>query len=388
MAFREILKRMGVALGAALVSAPACALIVGPLDTNGSGGSTGTGAPTGAGASGGGATTGTASCAPPDAGAGCTPPRTIYSDPNTPYLSGLVLVGTDLYFGTASSRTVMRVGTDGSGVVSPGTSPYTTSLVATDGTSYVFWADDIAPQIQRMGLDGGGQFPIVDWTTLNGYGAHPTAMVVRGGYVYWAMKSPASVFRAPTDGSQQQDFWDAGTIAITQSPISPAYIPLSVAVDDQNVYWSDGKNIQRASLASIGSPDAGAPEAWVTEDAFPLLLAIDQDRLYWTETYAGAVQSKPKDTTTGLTKLTYSTIEAPTALYVDDTFVYWLNQDGSLRAALKDKLSPPVQIACASLAGMAGSAIVSDDGAVYWTTGGRPDCGIPGGLFQAPKPAH
>jgi hypothetical protein len=372
-----ILKRMVVALGATLVSAPACAQLVGPLDTNGRGGSTGTGA-----------STGTGSCPLPGAEAGCPPVRTLYSDSMQPTLTGVVLVGRDLYFGTGTRHTVMRVGSDGSGVEQLADAGGNTSLVATDGTSYVFWADDTAPWIQRMGLDGTDQFPIAYWSTLNSDGAHPTAMMVTGGYAYWAMKSPASVFRAPTDGSLQQNFWETGTIAGDQSAISPAMIPLSVAVDDQNVYWSDGERILRVGLTSIGSPDAGAPDASVNDGKYPFLIAVDQDRLYWTETLGDVVQSQLKNDGSGL--LLYGTGQAPVALHVDGTFVYWLNKDGSLWAAPKDASSPSTKIACASPEGTATSAneIASDDGAVYWTTSGRPGCAIAGGLFQVPKPAH
>jgi hypothetical protein len=385
MFLRAILK--GMALSATLV-APACALIVGPLDANGVGGSTGTNASTGAGGLRGtgvstasGSSTAAGSCSSPNAG--CPPVRSLYSEPMTPSLTGMVLVGKDLYFGTATNETVMRVSTDGSGVQSLAVSPFRTSLLATDGASYVFWADDDAPRIERMGLDGGGQFAVVDWSPLNPGDALPTAMVVSGGYLYWVMTSPPSVFRAPTDGSLQQGFWDAGTIAS-----APASMPFSVAVDSQDVYWSDGTKILRTSLASIGSSDAGAPEVWVTEDRYPLLLAIDQDRLYWSIISNGTVQSKPKDAGSGLTPLTYATLQSPIALYVDSTFIYWLNQDGSLWAATKAAPSPPVQIACASPAGTAGlgNAIASDDSAVYWTTSGQNNCSA--GLFQAPKPAH
>jgi hypothetical protein len=136
----------------------------------------------------------------------------------------------------------------------------------------VYW-DDFEGSIHSMPIGGGPVSTIAE-------GHNPlSSMVVSGGYLFWTMSPKLGVARTPIGG---------GAVEITQD-LGAEYL----AIDSDHVYWTNHSgSIKKMSIGggqvttviSFEYPNADAPSA----------IAVDATRVYWGDWLESAIHSAPK----------------------------------------------------------------------------------------------
>jgi hypothetical protein len=178
-------------------------------------------------------------------------------------------------------------------------------------------------------------------------------IVVGDGYVYWAMDISGGVWKAATDGADQDA---AVQVADVQA--------FGVAVDGTHVYWSEpGQGlIRRLKLSAIGSGEQ--PETVVSNGESVSELALQGDRVFWE---AGSSIGTALKEGYNQELITLASGESNVwSLTVDDAYVYWTNE-GSSEVRRVSRLGDGL----ATLAtGNAPWGIAQDCGAIYWTNSG------------------
>lgn len=138
-------------------------------------------------------------------------------------------------------------------------------------------------------------------------------------------------------------------------------MPWGLAVDSQRVYWS---NMTSGEILSLPLSGAASPTKLADKQSDPGDIAIDDSFVYWTNFSAGgAVTRVGKDGAAGgLKQVAAGT--GPWGVTVDDTYVWFTNSDGSIRQVVKSGGSPTSPI---SVPGSNPKSITSDDTELFWT---------------------
>jgi hypothetical protein len=245
-------------------------------------------------------------------------------------------------------------------------------------SSNVYWANTGDGSLARVSLAGGspvtlarsgsGRSVVVDaanvyWTSCDGCGAgtlqrlalgggtpatlatgSPMGLALGGSSLYWADGS--SVLTMPASGGV------ATTIATGQ------YVPLAVAVDSANVYWSDN-----GGSAIMTMPIGGVtPTTLVSGTLGPSNVALNATSVFWISG-EGSIVSVPLGG--GFPSTLASRLRSPCDLTVDDAFVYWTDVvDGTISRVRVGGGPATVLLGQQPYAW----AITMDATSVYWTS--------------------
>jgi hypothetical protein len=192
--------------------------------------------------------------------------------------------------------------------------------------------------------------------------------------VYWATgyvgvayppdsAMPGAVLRVPLGGG-------------TPATVGTGGRPARVAIDAENVYWTDSLNglIMKASLGG------GAAVALASGQVEAMGLEAHRGQVYWTTQQSHVSGSVMRVSASGGVPDTLASGEdLPSEVAVDDSGIYWVNagNSGTIMMLPPDGQGRPIALAFGGTA--AGSAIAVDSKAVYWGS-------VDGALKRIAKP--
>lgn len=177
---------------------------------------------------------------------------------------------------------------------------------------FVYWTD-ISGFINRMPKNGGTPIELVQ------SGGQVRDLALDEQYIYWYLYD-GTVSRAPKAGGDTQQLLD--NIGDGSSG--------QIAVDEANVYVAYTVDDRTTRGGVVMAPKEGGDGVTLVSNVTPLSLALDDNNVYWT-TQNGYVKAAPRagGPPTSLVTAQY----APRWLFVNSRGVYWLNQNGALMYA-------------------------------------------------------
>lgn len=153
----------------------------------------------------------------------------------------------------------------------------------------------------------------------------PLELVVHEGQIFWPESLGGAIRSAPTDGG-----------AVTTYLENSSFMPLAIAVDDKDVFFTDDTNQHPTRIQAVprngSARDGGAVKIIAETPARPYGIGLTTSgNLYWTVPFVsadddGLVQAASKATIDGGAPIgaVASNQPDPRALIVDAKNVYWL----------------------------------------------------------------
>jgi sugar lactone lactonase YvrE len=202
-------------------------------------------------------------------------------------------------------------------------------FVAVDDNG-VYWDDQDTMNVHVVPKKGGS-----GTTIYTGSGDAGLAGLVADGQYVYAAGFDGTVVRIPDDGGAAQQM----------NPGLQLPNAFDLAVDSQNVYWSQDDPNNGYGTVNVVSLTGVSPHTFATMQAQPGGLAVDSQNLYWTNVgtnlnfLSGTVVMCPLTSCTNPVTLA-SGQHIPREIGVDDVAVYWANYgngdfDGSLMRVAK-----------------------------------------------------
>lgn len=181
-----------------------------------------------------------------------------------------------------------------------------TQWVSTDG-AYVYWLGSTATDNVVMRIPVGGGTP----EALSSHDSG-SAMTIDAKYAYWTTKKEHALYKVPLAGGT--------TEAVAMNLTAPSVL----AVDAQHIFWADDTELTLNQMNIDGSnPSVIANNVHCTD------IALDASFVYWVDNVdQGAIM---KRAFTGGANIVLAATQTPTALAVNDKFVYWLKLGPSAR---------------------------------------------------------
>jgi sugar lactone lactonase YvrE len=211
------------------------------------------------------------------------------------------------------------------------------------GASAPAWSIDNLTQPEGLAVNGSGVF----WAEFSGgnivqadtsgnvLGAisqgnnYPFRVVADQGAVYWTNEGTAG----QNDGAIVRFELGTGT---EQTVATGEDTPRSIAVDASAsasataVYWATFVDGGEIAMATISGGVPGPRTVVATGQSFPNGIAVDAERVYWTSRGDGTVKALRRDAAPGTEPTLISGAQRkPSALYVTDETLYWLNEGAS-----------------------------------------------------------
>ena len=210
----------------------------------------------------------------------------------TPF--GLTMDDNYIYWSDATTGQILRGASDGSGLATvlfgiadyPG-SPSSISpggLSVDDG--HVYCADNASGEILRGAKDGSGTaatlFNITDYPDTPA-DIYPWDVAVNEGSIYWTDSDTSQVLRGSINGS--------GTATLLFAS-DPDRVNLGLAIDESHVYWADIENVDLMGRILRGNVDGTGMSAVLFDqndypgsptNNVPIGVAVEGANLYWTD---------------------------------------------------------------------------------------------------------
>lgn len=188
-------------------------------------------------------------------------------------LAWLTLTGTDVFVTEYQGLGKILQVSKGGGVSTFATSESFPWGISNDGT-YLYWADASSNSLVRQGTIGTGKI-VNDATGL----ATPWAVAFYNGEVFYTTLAGGTVEKVAAGG---------GTVTTLASGESS---PWAIAVDASGVYWTDNGSGDVRMAPTTGGM---AATSIATGQNSPRGIAIDSTHVYWCDDVAGTVTSAPK----------------------------------------------------------------------------------------------
>jgi hypothetical protein len=248
------------------------------------------------------------------------------------YTDGIAVDDTSVYFADVSNLYRCNLG-GCAGTAQPllpdGGLTSTPYFVTVDDNG-VYWDDQDTTSVHVVPKTGGNP-----QTIYTGAGDAGLAGLVADGQYVYAAGGDGTVFRIPDDGGAPQQM----------NPGLQLPNAWEVALDSQNLYWSQDDPNNGYGTVNVVSRSGASPHAFATMQPQPGGIAADAQNLYWTNVgtnlnfLSGTVVMCPLSSCTNPVTIAGGQ-HIPREIGVDDVAVYWANYgngdfDGSLMRVAK-----------------------------------------------------
>jgi hypothetical protein len=197
---------------------------------------------------------------------------------------------------------------------------------------------------------------------------------------FWFCEGPQLVWRLPLSGAA-----DGGGVLPWFAALYPTPENSVVQIDAGNVYVAHNFWGGDVIVQAVDGPDASLIIAEQQHD--PNSLALDAERIYWTENYEfGSVMACPRAGCQGMPTVLAGYQRYPGRIAVDDKNAYWVNAADA--NGLGDIVECPLSGCGASPKILAsgqqtyGGGLVIDADYVYWTNRGQQTSGPTGPFYD------
>lgn len=186
--------------------------------------------------------------------------------------------------------------------------------------SHIYWSDPLRGAVGRANLDG--SFP--DYLFITGAN-NPCGIALDGTFVYWANREGHTIGRARLDGTEA-----------TQNLLG-ASAPCGLATNSKFLYWANGDPAYIGRVLLV-APGAGGPHLLDGSDDFDFCgLAANDTHVFWGGfgDTIGRVKSNGADPEPSF----MSGVDRPCGLAIDANRIYWTEQKlplGSIGSANLD----------------------------------------------------
>jgi sugar lactone lactonase YvrE len=251
---------------------------------------------------------------------------------------GLTTDATHVYWGTFGG-TVARVAKTGGAVEVLVTGEELRRGAAVDATNVYWLAQD--GRVRSAPRDGGAAVTAVDPLDP----ATPAGLLLDGNTIYWTTMSGLHRATLPGGTAERLSSGDGGfhlalagtevlwitsnevraTAGMTTRSIATANRIEGVAVCGTTVYFNDNMDgtVHSAPLAGGGTSTTIA-----TAQVSPFGIACDDDRVYWTSSYGGAVVELRLLIPGAAPEVISQGLAFPTDIVADDDGIFWLDGTG------------------------------------------------------------
>jgi hypothetical protein len=254
------------------------------------------------------------------------------------------------------------------------------TAMGTDGTT-IFWTTTgggAAHEIRSCPRAGcGGQAPKLvaalgqdAFGHLFGSEALPLELIVKDGQVFWPESNGSAIRSTPVGGG-----------AVTTYLQNNNFMPLAIAVDATQIYFTDDTNQHQTQIASVPRSAAMTVKVIAATPARPFGIGLTAPNVYWTVPFIsndgdGLVQASAKTADGGAPiGALASQQDNPKALTIDAANIYWV-VPGAGNAATGQVLycplagcpsNGPLQLASGQRFPV---RITQDETAIYWSNEG------------------
>jgi hypothetical protein len=270
------------------------------------------------------------------------------------------------------------------------------TAMGTDGTT-IFWTSTgggVAHEIRscpRAGC-GGQAAKLVAQLGQDAFahpsgGALPLELIVKDGQVFWPESNGSAIRSTPV----------AGGGAVTTYLQDNNFMPVAIAVDATQIYFTDDTRQHQAQVAAVPRDGTKTVRVIASTPAPPYGIGQTPANLYWTVPFDGGeglIQASPKTADGGAPVGAFaSQQDNPKAMIVDAANVYWL-VPGANNAATGQVLYCPLATGCPSSGPIVlanyqryPARITQDETAIYWSNEGLSSSSVyDGQVWKVAKP--
>lgn len=169
--------------------------------------------------------------------------------------------------------------------------------------AHVYWSRSNSGELMRASIAGGMPERLAKGNSISAIAFHSST-------IYWADWRDGTIMTLPKSGGTPSVLtWEARR-------------PSALAVDDERIYWTE--DIGDAGGAVVSVPlGGGTPRALATGQDAPRGMAINLTHVYWTTAFGDALARVPLHG--GRSEMLFDESHYAERVVLDDSFAYWVN---------------------------------------------------------------